>query len=102
VLTLIRTNSSNPDFIKLVALLDADLKIRDGADHTFYAQFNKIDSINEVVVAYQSNIAVGCSAFKPFESKTVEVKRMFVDPTYRKQGIAQKILQELESWAREL
>jgi pyrroloquinoline quinone (PQQ) biosynthesis protein C len=49
---LIRTNSENPDFQSLVVLLDRDLKIRDGDEHEFYAQFNKIDSIKNVVVAY--------------------------------------------------
>ena len=28
-----RTDSENVDFIKLVALLDTDLAVRDGADH---------------------------------------------------------------------
>lgn len=41
----IRTNSDNPDFIRLVKFPDADLAIRDGEDHAFYAQFNKIDRI---------------------------------------------------------
>lgn len=39
---LIRTNSDDPDFIQLVQLLDAELEKRDGNDHSFYAQFNKI------------------------------------------------------------
>jgi len=51
-LTLIRTNSDNTDFKGLVTLLDKDLAIRDGDEHAFYAQFNKIDTIKEVVVAY--------------------------------------------------
>ena len=50
MISLIRTNSDNIDFIKLVQLLDTDLKIRDGDDHEFYNQFNKIDLIKHVVV----------------------------------------------------
>jgi hypothetical protein len=46
--TLSRTTSSNLEFQALVKLLDADLKIRDGEEHSFFAQFNKIDAINEV------------------------------------------------------
>jgi putative acetyltransferase len=42
---LVRTNSDNADFRELVALLDADLAIRDGDEHSFYAQFNKVDTI---------------------------------------------------------
>ena len=101
-LTLIRTNSDNPDFRKLVTLLDKDLAVRDGDDHAFYAQFNKIDAIKEVVVAYHNEFPVACGAIKPFSEKAAEIKRMFVHPDYRKEGIAVKILTQLEIWAAEL
>ncbi|RZK92017.1 MAG: GNAT family N-acetyltransferase [Pedobacter sp.] len=101
-LTLIRTNSDNTDFRTLVALLDKDLAIRDGEEHAFYAQFNKVDTLKEVVVAYQNETPVACGAIKTFSDTAAEVKRMFVHPDYRKQGIAAKILSELEHWAEEL
>ena len=101
-LKLIRTDSENADFRKLVALLDQDLAVRDGEDHSFYAQFNQIDSIKEAVIAYQQRLPVACGAIKPFSSTAAEVKRMFVHPDYRKQGIAAQIVTELENWAIEL
>lgn len=101
-LTLIRTDSDNADFRLLVDLLDQDLAIRDGDEHAFYAQFNKVDAIKQVVVAYQSKIPVGCGAIKPLSESALEVKRMFVHPDNRKQGIAAKILNELECWSAEL
>lgn len=101
-LTLIRTDSDNADFRQLVALLDKDLAVRDGDDHAFYAQFNKVDAIKEVVVVYQQGIPIACGAIKPFSATEAEVKRMFVHPHYRKQGIAAKVLNELETWATEL
>lgn len=96
---LIRTDSDNPDFQSLVVLLDRDLKIRDGDEHEFYAQYNKIDSIKKVVVAFIENEAVGCGAFKPYAENTAEIKRMFVKLEFRGQRIAQNILTELEAWA---
>ncbi len=99
---LVRTNSDNADFRELVALLDADLQIRDGAEHSFYAQFNKIDKIREVVVAYENEKAVGCGAFKEYSADAAEIKRMFVRPENRGRGIAGKILTEIETWAKEL
>ena len=101
-LTLIRTDSNQPDFRELVTQLDKDLAIRDGDDHAFYSQFNKVDAIKEVVVAYQNEIPTGCGTIKPFSDTTAEIKRMFVHPDYRKQGIASKILHSLEKWAKEL
>lgn len=101
MIQLVRTDSGNRDFQSLVRLLDHELQIRDGADHSFYAQFNKIDQIQHVIVAYIENKAVGCGAFKPFADHTVEIKRMFVDPEFRGQRIAQHILAALEVWATE-
>jgi GNAT superfamily N-acetyltransferase len=102
MMTLKRTNSSDDDFIHLVTFLDADLKIRDGEDHDFYNQFNKIDNIKYCIVAYMYGIAVGCGAIKPFDDQSMEVKRMYVLPEHRGKGIAVTILQDLENWATEL
>lgn len=99
---IVRTNSENKDFINLAKKLDKDLAIRDGDDHAFYAQFNKIDKIKFVVVAYENDVAVGCGAIKSYKENIAEVKRMFVPPIFRGKGIASKILIELENWAKEL
>lgn len=98
----IRTDSNNKDFQKLVAELDAVLKILDGEQNTFYAQFNKIDNIKYAVVAYDNDTPVGCGAIKEFSEDTIEVKRMYVAINYRGQGIASIVLKELEAWAAEL
>jgi len=102
MILLKRTNSDNPDFQKLVLELDRDLKVRDGDDHPFFAQYNKIDAIKHVVVAYQNNIPVGCGAIKQYNEKTMEVKRMFVPLELRGKGIASMVLEELEKWSKEL
>ncbi len=100
--TTIRVDSENKDFKMLVALLDEDLKIRDGDEHGFYDQFNKITHIKNVVVLFKGNNPIGCGAFKLYEHKTVEIKRMFVKLEQRGQGIATKILEALEKWAKEI
>ena len=102
MINCIRTNSENKDFQKLVLELDADLEIRDGEDHSFYAQFNKIDKIKYVIVAYENEIAVGCGAIKEYSPDTMEVKRMYVVLKRRGQGIASSILELLEQWTIEL
>lgn len=102
MLRIVRTDSSDPNFKELIVLLDAGLKIIDGDDAPFFAQFNKVDSIKHVVVIYADGIAVGCGAVKEFESGTAEIKRMFVREENRGQGVAVAILRELELWASEL
>lgn len=96
-----RTDSSNTDFQSLVKFLDADLAIRDGDDHAFYQQFNGIDALKNCVVIYLDNVAVACGAFKAFSEDTVEIKRMYTNPLKRGLGLASRILDELEEWARE-
>ena len=102
MITCIRTNSENNDFIQLVKKLDGELRTRDGEDHSFYAQFNKIDKIKHVMVAYDNGIVVGCGAIKEFSPNALEVKRMYVSTDRRGQGIASIILKGLEQWTIEL
>lgn len=98
-----RTNSEDIDFKNLVYFLDKDLAERDGKEqHLFYAQFNKIDMLKNVVVYYVNDNPIGCRAFKEFDMSSVEIKRMYVQPNFRGQRIGAAILKELEQWAAEL
>ena len=99
--TLKRTDSTNPDFQKLVALLDNYLTGINGENDAFFSQFNTIDALHHVLIAYSDGVPVGCGAFKPYSENTVEIKRMYVLPEFREQGIARQILKNLEYWAEE-
>jgi putative acetyltransferase len=102
MIKLVRTNSDNPDFIGLVKQLDAYLAIIDGEDHAFYDQFNKIDKIKHVVVAYFTDQPMACGAIKEYLPNTMEVKRMYTSTESRGKGMATQVLTELENWAAEL
>lgn len=102
MIELIRTDSSNPDFIELVKHLDAYLAEKDGDAHSFYDQFNKVTAIKHVVVAYDNGKPVGCGAIKEYAPDTMEVKRMYTTPESRGKRVATQILTELETWATEL
>lgn len=102
MIELIRTNSINKDFVALVKELDEYLAVTDGEDHAFYDQFNKIDTIKHVIVAYDDGKPLGCGAVKEYDTVTVEIKRMFTTIDARGKGIATLILAELEKWAIEL
>lgn len=102
MLNIVRTNSDNTDFLNLITHLDQYLRVLDGEDHSFFAQFNKVDHINHVIVIYQDNLAIACGAIKEYEVGTMEVKRMFTSPATRGKGIASTVLRELEQWSLEL
>jgi GNAT superfamily N-acetyltransferase len=101
MVTVVRDNSSNPDFKKMVKLLDLDLNQRYGAVQSQYDKSNIIESLDTVVIAKVDSEAVGCGCFKQYDKETVEIKRMFVKPEHRGLGIATQLLIELESWAIE-
>ena len=98
---LTRTTSHHQDFQKLTALFDGYLIDIDGDEKDFFAQYNQI-YIDNVIICYQNDVAVGCGAFKKSDTQVAEIKRMFVPVEHRGKGIALKILSELEIWAREL
>jgi GNAT superfamily N-acetyltransferase len=102
MIALKRTDSGSNDFLTLVHHLDRDLTIRDGDDHAFYAQYNKVAAIKHCVVAYENDKPVGCGAIKEFDNESMEVKRMYTPPEFRGKGIAAQVLSELEKWTIEL
>ncbi|HOD11290.1 MAG TPA: GNAT family N-acetyltransferase, partial [Flavobacterium sp.] len=89
-----------PDFQKLTQLFDDYLVEIDGDEKDFFAQYNQI-YIDNVIVCYEDEIAVGCGAFKEYEPTVAEIKRMFVLPEKRGKGIASTVLNALEIWAKE-
>lgn len=97
-----RTDSSSADFQMLVKLLDADLAIRDGEEHAFYAQFNKTDQLKQVIVLYENEIPIACGAIREWADGVMELKRMFVQTTSRRKGFAKLVVANLENWTAEL
>tara|TARA_R110002096_G_scaffold104_4_gene478 strand:- start:4843 stop:5295 length:453 start_codon:yes stop_codon:yes gene_type:complete len=102
MIKLVRTNSENKDFVRLVESLNNYLKIVDGDEHAFYNQYNNIDVLKHVVVAYKNEIPLACGAFKALDETTIEIKRMFTQIDARGNGMASKVLKELEKWSIEL
>ena len=101
-ISLLRTDASSQDFRDLVAGLDLYLSERYGHEQTFFTQYNQLDDIKHVVVAYINGEAVGGGAFKKYEGNVAEIKRMFASPAARGKGVATKVLAELEDWATEV
>jgi GNAT superfamily N-acetyltransferase len=52
------------------------------------------------LVIKQDDLAVGCGGLKAIDSKTGEIKHMFVQPTHRSRGIGGQLLGVLEDHAR--
>ncbi|WP_034062258.1 GNAT family N-acetyltransferase [Lacinutrix jangbogonensis] len=101
MIEIIRTNSQNLEFKRLVQLLNSDLAKRDGKTHPL-SQFNTITNLKYVVLVLKKDKAIGCGAISKYDLNSMEIKRMYVSPEVRGQRIGENILSELENWSREL
>lgn len=95
-----KTTSDDLDFKYLTRLFDDYLVDIDGDEKDFFALYNQI-YIQNVLICYDNETAVGCGAYKEYEPKVAEIKRMFVLPEQRGKGIAASLLNQLELWAAE-
>jgi putative acetyltransferase len=98
-LNILKTDSNNAGFIKLIKLLDNDLNDRYGELQKQYKKHNKVDYIKDVVIIYKDEVPVACGAFKEHDIDTIELKRIFVIKENRRQGLSKLIIRELEELA---
>ena len=98
-----RTNGKNKDFIENCRRLDADLDQRVGKEiqRSKYEKYNQLDKINEAIVVYENNVLVGAGSIRQYDEKSVELKRIYVSPDYRGQGIGTELVSLLIGWAKE-
>lgn len=96
---IVMTDSGNEDFARLILLLDEDLDERYGELQKKYNLLNKVDLIKDAIVVYKFGEPVACGAFKEYDSRTVEVKRVFVKKGYRGLGISRLVMSQLEETA---
>jgi GNAT superfamily N-acetyltransferase len=99
---VVKTTSENSDFLSLIKTFDIYLWERYPELKTNYWGNNIIELNRNVVVIYLDGKPVACGCFKKYDKNTIEIKRMFVSPEARGLGLAQRVLQELELWAKEL
>jgi GNAT superfamily N-acetyltransferase len=99
-LEILKTNSENADFIRLVKLLDEDLYKRYGELQKQYEKHNKTDYINDVVIIFKDKTPVACGAFKEHNINSIELKRIFVIKENRRQGLSKLIIANLEELGR--
>jgi ribosomal protein S18 acetylase RimI-like enzyme len=55
-----------------------------------------------VIIAYIDNIAVGCAGLKEYSETDAEIKRVWVEPEYRRQHIAEDMMKMLEELAKKM
>ena len=72
-----------------------------GDDKWCYTRYNANENIENVWVVYLGNIAIGCIAYRKKSDGIGEVKRLYIRSEYRGKGISKKLLDMVESYAKE-
>lgn len=89
--------TNHSDLLQLVKELDAFFvgkwgqQIAEG-----YQELHNLSQMAYALICYDNKKPVGCGCYKVIDRQTIEIKRMYVDEKYRRQGIATMILQSLE------
>lgn len=100
MMTTIYSDGKNPHFILLCHELDSALdEIAGTQRQEVYNQYNLLDSINDVFIAYNDRVPAGCASFKHYSEGVAEVKRVFVKPEFRKRRISKELMANLEKKA---
>jgi GNAT superfamily N-acetyltransferase len=97
------TDTVSPDFLLLCGELDLSLNEQVGGEknRSEYIQLNHLKDIKDVIIAYDNDIPVGCASFKQFDEECAEVKRVFLREDYRGMGISKKLMELIETYAKE-
>ena len=98
----IKTDRNSTDFIALCRRLNEELvlKLSSSVDPVS-SRANATDDFESVLLGKVENVPVACAALRPFSEDTAELKRMFVSPEWRRNGLGKTILEKCEEIARQ-
>lgn len=71
-----------------------------GDDKVYYTRYSENENIENVWVAYECGLPIGCVAYRKKSSEVGEVKRLFIKSEYRGKGISKQLFSVLKSHAK--
>lgn len=95
------TDGSNPAFQNFYKITEEYYsQIAGGLENRkTFVPFNVLNDIKDVLIAYdydRDKTPVACAAFRLHSETDAEIKRVWVEPSYRREHIAKKMMEELE------
>ena len=98
------TDGNDPDFARFYGETEnyyssivGGLSKREG-----FVAYNISESVSDVLIVSEDAAAVACAGLKRYSDTDVEIKRVWVEPSYRRRGIAVHMMALLEERAKEL
>jgi len=67
-----------------------------------FVSHNLSSTIDIVLICYDEDTPIGCVGLRKYSDTDVEVKRLWVEPTYRKKHIALKLMELIEEKAKSI
>jgi len=100
-----RSDLSADDAVRLISALNAELSAafpEPGATHFSLSGQQVAAGDGAFLLAYRAGVAVACGALRKLDDETGELKRMYVEPSLRGQGVGHAMVAALEREARAL
>jgi putative acetyltransferase len=104
-ITIQRADLMDERSLALITSLNAELQAmypEPGANHFKLDPGEVAEGRGAFLVVYREGRPVGCGALRMLDPETGELKRMYVDPTQRGQGLGRRLVAALEAEARAL
>lgn len=88
--------AKSADFRVLASKLDSYYFSLVGDIQLKYAEPNRPENMTALAVIYDGETPIACGAWKAIDGETAEIKRIFVEPEYRRRGVATNLILALE------
>lgn len=90
---------TDADLAALSGELDRFYLNRFGDAYLAYKPHNALTGLAGAAVAYTNGRPAGCCCWRPLDAVTAEIKRVYVRPDSRRQGVARRLAEEVERHA---
>lgn len=96
------TDGADKDFLWLCEKLDENLDelVAGKIDRTKYTPFNQSEEIRDVILIYDGDKIIGGGSFRFYDDEHAELKRVWLDVSYRGEGLGAELLRRLEASAK--
>ena len=101
-----RADIRSPEAFALISALNAELTAAysdtPGANHFRVDADEVAPGRGAYLIAWRAAMPIGCGAVRRYDEETAEIKRMYVVPSERSNGVGRRIVGALEREARAL
>ena len=97
------TNGSDEAFARFYRITEAYYSAVGGGEENRkqFIPYNLSAAVEDVLLVYCGDTPVACSGLKMYAADTAEVKRVWVEPAFRRKHLAERMMRALEGKARE-